>query len=100
MPVPVPPISKSVAHPVFKQPQPHQPKPSVFRHLTLTLPVSPTGPPPSFGTREEWISSLPRWRRSKPRRIWEDDTHHSDIRAEKYFQEGLTVAGDASVIKG
>jgi hypothetical protein len=42
---------------------------------------------------------LPSWRRSKPRRIWEDDTH-SDIRAEKYFQEGLTVAGDASVIKG
>ena len=74
MPVPVPCISRSPPHPVIKQPR----RASVdqvlpLQHLSRTLPVSPTGPPPSFGTREQWINSLPSWRRTKPRRIWEDD---------------------------
>lgn len=103
MPVPVPRLSKPVAHPVLKHAQTGDAdpvNPSVFQHLTRTLPVSPTGPPPSFGTREQWINSLPSWRRTKPRRIWEDDIRCAEECAEQSFQEGLTVAGNASVIKG
>jgi hypothetical protein len=74
MPVPVPRISRTPAHPVIKQPRRASIDQVVpLQHLSHILPVSPTGPPPSFGTREQWINSLPTWRRTKPRRIWEDD---------------------------
>ncbi|KAF7313580.1 hypothetical protein HMN09_00514300 [Mycena chlorophos] len=56
MPVPVPRFAKQSAHPVKKN-----------SLQSLPLPVSPPGPPPSFGTREEWINSLPTWRRTKQR---------------------------------
>ncbi|KAF5387912.1 hypothetical protein D9615_000145 [Tricholomella constricta] len=100
MPVPVPRYSKEASHPVVKQKNCGNGQTNPFRTLTRTLPVSPTGPPPSFGTREQWINSLPTWRRTKPRRIWEDDTRLSDPRVEQDFYRGLTVAGNASVIKG
>ncbi|KAJ7591323.1 hypothetical protein C8J56DRAFT_559607 [Mycena floridula] len=98
MPVPVPRISDSTAaHPVFKKSIDKNGQLNPFQNLTRTLPVSPTGPPPSFGTREQWINSLPSWRRTKPRRIWEDD---SRLLAAQDFQQGLAFAANASAIKG
>lgn len=95
MPVPVPRVSKPLAHPVIKQS--HRGitnEDNSFQNLTRTLPVSPTGPPPSLGTREEWINSLPSWRRRKPRRIWEDDTR--DI--EQHQSQGdLIESAESSV---
>lgn len=102
MPVPVPVYSKPPAHSVHKN---HKQaartdyvRQSVFRHLTNSLPQPPAGLPPSFASREEWISSLPSWRRNKPRRIWEEDARADHRR--RGFQEGLTAADNASVIKG
>ncbi|THH20156.1 hypothetical protein EW146_g1164 [Bondarzewia mesenterica] len=105
MPVPVPQQIKAPAHPVFKPSNRPghavQQSPSVFRNLTHSLPLPPLGPPPSFGTREEWISSLPSWRRNKPRRIWEEeDSYLAGGRDIRGFQNGLTDAGNTSVIKG
>jgi len=101
MPVPVPQISKPSAHPVFKKNNSGNLKANPFQNLTRTLPVSPTGPPPSYGTREEWIESLPSWRRQKPRRIWEEDiTSRSEQPAVQDFTQGLIAAGNATVIKG
>lgn len=104
MPVPVPHYTKQPAHPVIKSNHSTTDfsKPSVFQHLTHTLPLPPRGPPPPFATREEWINSLPDWRRNKPRRVWEDDFPSylpSDV-ANQGFTEGLTVADNAMVIKG
>ncbi|KAG6903343.1 hypothetical protein C0995_013096 [Termitomyces sp. Mi166 len=100
MPVPVPRYSKPSSHPVLKQVSTSDCHSISFQSLTRTLPVSPTGPPPSFGTREQWINSLPTWRRTKPRRIWEEDTRSADHPPEQDFFQGLTGAGNASVIKG
>ncbi|KAF8076111.1 hypothetical protein FPV67DRAFT_1406587 [Lyophyllum atratum] len=100
MPVPVPRHSKPISHPVIKRKNCGDGQTNPFQNLTRTLPVSPTGPPASFGTREQWINSLPTWRRTKPRRIWEDDTRIADHRVEQDFYRGLTGAGNASVIKG
>jgi hypothetical protein len=98
MPVPVPRQSKLPAHRVHKC---GNDTAKSFQQLTHTLPISPTGPPPSFGTREEWINSLPSWRKLKPRRIWEDDNIRvGEGRGEHNFPEGLTGAANASVIKG
>lgn len=103
MPVPVPVYTKQPAHPVIKINHPSQPdsKSSVFQqHLTHSLPLPPQGPPPSFATREEWISSLPSWRRNKQRRIWEDESAHSNGWDQQGFAQGLTAAENALVIKG
>jgi len=101
MPVPVPRLSKPLAHPVIKRHRLADPDHiNSFQNLTRTLPVSPTGPPPSFGTREQWINSLPSWRRTKPRRIWEDDSRFAEGCDGQGFQQGLIVADNASVIKG
>lgn len=97
MPVPVPRHSNPVAHPVIKTSYCGD---SQIPNLAHTLPAAPIGPPPSYGTREQWISSLPSWRRTKPRRIWEDDSHLSDKRVKQDFLLGLTAADNASVIKG
>ena len=97
MPVPVPRYSKPVAHPVIKTSHRGE---GQIPNLAQTLPAAPTGPPPSYGTREQWINSLPSWRRTKPRRIWEDDSHFADKRGKQDFCLGLTAAGNASVIKG
>ncbi|KAJ6516171.1 hypothetical protein C8R45DRAFT_234522 [Mycena sanguinolenta] len=98
MPVPVPRVSKQSAHPVVKK-CPAGPNP--FQSLTCSLPVSPPGPPPSFGTREEWINSLPTWRRTKPRRIWEEEERIAGRLAEQGFYSGLAPAPtNASAIKG
>ena len=99
MPVPVPVYSKPPAHPVIKSNRAQAEnsdyvRHSVFRSLTNSLPQPPSGPPPAFASREEWISSLPSWRRNKPRRIWEEDIGRQG------FQEGLAAAGNAAVIKG
>ncbi|KAF8897267.1 hypothetical protein BD779DRAFT_1667268 [Infundibulicybe gibba] len=99
MPVPVPPLFKQPAHPVVKK-SCCDGRTNPFQNLTRTLPVSPTGPPPSFGTREQWIESLPSWRRIKPRRIWEDDMRLVGQRAEQNFYSGLASADNAHVIKG
>ncbi|KAF7353028.1 hypothetical protein MVEN_01270500 [Mycena venus] len=98
MPVPVPRVSKPSAHPVLKKCATGA---NPFQSLTCSLPVSPPGPPPSFGTREEWINSLPTWRRTKPRRIWEEDSRIAGRRAEQDFYPGLAAADtNASAIKG
>ena len=102
MPVPVPHFSKAPAHPVYKPRQAgedaNQNKASALQQLTHSLPAS-AGPPPSFGTREEWINSLPSWRKLKPRRIWEDACA-GEGRGGNNFSVGLTRAGNGSVIKG
>jgi hypothetical protein len=103
MPVPVP--RKPVAHPVIKHNRPGDKdnlNPSVFQNLTQSLPAPPTRPPPSFGTREEWINSLPIWRQTKPRMIWYDSqvSLYPEDRNEDHFQQGLAAAVDASAIKG
>ncbi|KAJ7095119.1 hypothetical protein B0H15DRAFT_92901 [Mycena belliarum] len=101
MPVPVPRISKPSTHPVVKKNSSGFGPSNPFQSLTCSLPVSPPGPPPSFGTREEWINSLPTWRRTKPRRIWEDDSRFAGRRAEQDFYCGLAVAdNNAFAIKG
>ncbi|KAH9938242.1 uncharacterized protein B0H18DRAFT_8050 [Fomitopsis serialis] len=102
MPVPVPYYPKQPAHPVIKinQSAVADSRSSGFQHLTHSLPLPPSGPPPSFATREEWISSLPSWRRNKPRRIWEEDLTHAQDLSRPGFEEGLTVADNAAVIKG
>lgn len=101
MPVPVPLYTKQSAHPVIKHPQhsDSDSRPSLFQYATHSLPLPPRGPPPAFATREEWINSLPDWRRNKPRAVWEDDNirHYTDGSG---FNQGLTVADNATVIKG
>lgn len=104
MPVPVPVYTKPSAHPVIKNTghgeDTARSRHSVFQHLTNSLPLPPSGPPPAFATREEWINSLPSWRRNKPRRIWEEESYSSIESGEQGFRAGLAVAGDATVIKG
>ncbi|KAN0126593.1 hypothetical protein V8E52_000233 [Russula decolorans] len=105
MPVPVSQYSRPPAHPVFKQDRytgdlnyPQQP---AFPNLATSIPLPPSGPPPSFGTREEWISSLPLWRRNKPRRIWEEgDSRLATDPDMQDFSNGLIRAGNAPIIKG
>ncbi|EKM59142.1 uncharacterized protein PHACADRAFT_249387 [Phanerochaete carnosa HHB-10118-sp] len=102
MPVPVPVYTKPPAHPVIKSNRaqagdPNLVRSSVFQSLTNSLPLPPQGPPPAFASREEWISSLPSWRRNKPRRIWEEDIRDSSRQG---FREGLAVAGNAAASKG
>ena len=97
MPVPVPRLYKPPAHPVIKPSHSTDIHTTSFQNFAATLPVSPARPPPSFGTREEWINSLPSWRRIKPRRIWEEDTR---VAEQHFFHQGLTAADNASVIKG
>ncbi|GBE79651.1 hypothetical protein BKA93DRAFT_275470 [Sparassis latifolia] len=101
MPVPVPLYTKQPAHPVIKTNRSIDSdyEPSVFQHLTQP-PLPPRGPPPSLATREEWISSLPSWRRNKPRRIWEEDIGRFQGCVPQDFEEGLAVAGNAAVSKG
>ncbi|KAH8105929.1 hypothetical protein BXZ70DRAFT_403411 [Cristinia sonorae] len=104
MPVPVPVYTKQPAHPVIKSGS-HtavpQPSSSLLQQLTNNLPLPPRGPPPAFASREEWINSLPDWRRNKDRRIWEDDTSQLYSQSSRAgFQTGLTVADNAMVIKG
>lgn len=72
---------------------------SVFQSLTNSLPQPPQGPPPAFASREEWISSLPSWRRNKPRRIWEEDARACEV-GRQGFNEGLAAAGNAADSKG
>ena len=105
MPVPVPQYSRPLAHPVIKQSH-HSgdlniSQSSAFPNLNKSLPFPPPGPPPSFGTREEWISSLPLWRRNKPRRIWEEEDSRLAMRLDMQdFSNGLIRAGNAQIIKG
>ena len=105
MPVPVPQYSRPPAHPVFKQDRYsgdlNYPQPSAFPTLASSIPLPLPGPPPSFGTREEWISSLPLWRRNKPRRIWEEGDLRVAIDPDMQdFPSGLIRAGNAHIIKG
>jgi len=105
MPVPVPQYSRPPAHPVFKQDRYsgdlNYPQQSAFPNLATSIPLPRPGPPPSFGTREEWISSLPLWRRNKPRRIWEEgDSRLATDPSMQDFSNGLIRAGNASIIKG
>jgi len=102
MPVPVP--SLSTAHPVHKCSKSGDAaklSSSVFHIVKRTLPSSPTGPPPSFGSREQWISSLPSWRRSKPRYAWESTSLPAAPEpALQDFSNGLAGAVDTPAIKG
>ena len=105
MPVPVPQYSRPPAHPVFKQDRYsgdlNYPQLSASPNLATSIPLPPSAPPPSFGTREEWISSLPLWRRNKPRRIWEEGDSRLDTNpGMQDFSNGLIRAGNAPIIKG
>ena len=105
MPVPVPQYSRPPAHPVFKQDRYsgdlNYLQQSAIPNLATSIPLPPSGPPPSFGTREEWISSLPLWRRNKPRRIWEEgDSRLATDPDMQDFSNGLIRAGNAPIIKG
>lgn len=103
MPVPVPTYSKQQAHPVIKSNLSGDPsKQSLFDRLAHNLPLPPRGPPPSLASREEWINSLPDWRRNKPRSVWEDDnfSYLPPLVTSQGFREGLAVADNAMVIKG
>lgn len=102
MPVPVPPVptAHSVLHKCTKSGDPTNSQSSVFHLLKRTLPSSPTGPPPSFGSREQWISSLPSWRRTKARHVWENDFGPAPVDVHQGFSNGLAGAVDAPVIKG
>ncbi|KAI9574902.1 hypothetical protein HD554DRAFT_2325417 [Boletus coccyginus] len=101
MPVPVPPVPTT--HSVRKcnksgdATNPHS---SVFHLLKCSLPLSP-GPPPSFGSREQWISSLPSWRRTKTRYVWENSSGPAvSAGARQGFSSGLAGAVYAPAIKG
>lgn len=102
MPVPVPPVP--TAHSVLKcnkSGDSTNTQSSVFHLLKHSLPSSPTGPPPSFGSREQWISSLPSWRRTKTRYVWENDSGPAaPAEACQGFPKGLAGAVDAPAIKG
>jgi hypothetical protein len=105
MPVPVPQYPQPSAHPVIKQNlytgDLNTSQSPTFPSLTQSLPLPPSGPPPSFGTREQWISSLPLWRRNKPRRIWEEEDSQLPPNPDMQdFSNGLICAGNARVIKG
>ena len=105
MPVPVPQYPHPPAHPVIKQNlytgDLSTPQSPTLPSLTQSLPLPPSGPPPSFGTREQWISSLPLWRRKKPRRIWEEEDSRLPPNPDMQdFSNGLICAGNARVIKG
>ncbi|KAI0687218.1 hypothetical protein BC835DRAFT_409838 [Cytidiella melzeri] len=105
MPVPVPVYNKPPAQHIIKKScstalDTSYTRHSVFEHLTNSLPLPPSGTPPAFATRQEWIDSLPSWRRNKPRRIWEEESQPSVQSSLQGFEAGLTVAGDAAVIKG
>lgn len=102
MPVPVPPVS--TAHSVLpkrtKSGDFANSQYSAFHLLKYTLPSSPTGPPPSFGSREQWINSLPSWRRTKTRHVGENDLGPVHIGVHQGFSKGLAGAVDAPAIKG
>ncbi|KAF8450763.1 hypothetical protein L210DRAFT_268146 [Boletus edulis BED1] len=102
MPVPVPPVP--TAHPVHKRNKSGDStnlQSSAFHLLKHTLPSSPTGPPPSFGSREQWISSLPSWRRTKARYVWESGSRPAVLGGvHQGFSRGLAGAVDAPAIKG
>ncbi|KAF8559063.1 hypothetical protein OG21DRAFT_1403557 [Imleria badia] len=102
MPVPVPPVPTAhTVHKCNKSGDSTNPQSSVFHHLKRTLPSSPTGPPPSFGSREQWISSLPSWRRTKTRYVWESGSGPvAPAGARQGFSKGLAGAVDAPAIKG
>jgi hypothetical protein len=103
MPATIISATKQPAHPVIKRPAGqidiHHEVPG-FLDAQRFLPAAPLGPPPSFGTREEWINSLPSWRRAKPRRIWEDDHRAAAALGQRGFPQGLASAGNAAAIKG
>lgn len=86
MPVPVPRLIKPIAHPVVKH--------------TRGTDQTPQFNSRSLGSREEWLSSQSSWRRSKPRRIWEEDARLPEQGGNKDFLQGLAVAGNAMAIKG
>ena len=99
MPVPVPRHSKPVAHPVVK---------NSHRNLgqTLQTPLLPaflSGPPqepPPSSAQEEWLRSLPSWRRSD-QRLSVDEVHPPvQPHHQQDFYLGLAAAGNAPVIKG
>lgn len=102
MPVPVPPVpTVHSVHKCNKSGDAANLPSSVFHLLKRTLPSSPTGPPPSFGSREQWISSLPSWRRTKTRHVWENDSGPATpAGARQGFTQGLASAVDAPAIKG
>ena len=92
MPVPVPRLNRQPAHPINKP----------INGQTIPIfvgskPAPPLGTPPSFRTREEWNNSLPSWRRPQ-QRPYKDENCISY--ATQDFCQGLTVAENATVIKG
>ncbi|KAF9247002.1 hypothetical protein BU15DRAFT_39031 [Melanogaster broomeanus] len=103
MPVPVPSVSKPTARSIQKCSKAgdstNLPS-SVFQHLKRTLPLSPTGPPASFASRDQWINSLPSWRRTKTRHIWENDSSPPASVDQQGFRNGLVGAVNAPAIKG
>ncbi|KAF8901665.1 hypothetical protein CPB84DRAFT_1815119 [Gymnopilus junonius] len=99
MPVPVPRQSKPLAHPVVKRS--HRAVGQTIQ--THILPGFLPGPPqelPPPSTREEWLSSLPSWRRPSQRLSLDDDRLSAQHHHTQDFYLGLAGAGNAPVIKG
>jgi len=92
MPVPVPRLNRQPAHPISKSINAQ-----IIPIFAGSKPAPPLGTPPPFRTREEWNNSLPSWRRPQ-QRLYKDENCISY--ATEDFCQGLTVAEDASVIKG
>ncbi|PPQ92340.1 hypothetical protein CVT25_008690 [Psilocybe cyanescens] len=100
MPVSVPRQTKSQAHPVDKSSQRASSRTILSQCVTGSLPVPPLGPPPSFGTRAEWLSSLPSWRRNKQRLYSDEAGLPPQLLETQDFYLGLAAAANAPVIKG
>jgi len=100
MPVPVPRQTRPIAHPVFKSNNSSLSQTNKTLDVTGSLSVQPLRPPLSFGSREEWPSSLPSWRRNK-QRLSSDEVGlpARQLQAQDFYL-GLTAAGNAPVIKG
>ncbi|TDL29443.1 hypothetical protein BD410DRAFT_22397 [Rickenella mellea] len=107
MPVPVPIVSHTPAHPVIKPTtvtrdrplsiQPHSPRRSIaFQSVLHNLPRHPEGPPAGFGTREEWLESLPSWRRNKSRQRSQEKVDNTQPAAPVNFQHDPTERSAAA----
>lgn len=99
MPVSVPRQSKPQAHLVDKSSQRASGDLVPSQCVTGTLPAPRPGPPSSLSACEEWLTSLPSWRRNKQRN-YSDEAGLPQLSETQDFYLGLTAAANAPVIKG
>jgi len=101
MPVPVPCLNRQPAHPINKPVNNFKGKTIPTTFFAGPKRAPPLGVPSSFRTREEWNNSLPSWGRPQNRPYWDEDCIPAQPHlTTQVFSQGLTVAENASVIKG